>query len=159
MESSEIQMTTTVSKAVIALACMVVLAGCAGRNANPVQAIQPNDDTLTCEQVLTSMKLNTTELKGLVKESSSNRGKNVAAGVIGAVVFFPALFFMDTKNAADDEARALVRRNQVLFQRHNLMKCEPVLEDKNTEDYVIHWEQMSSESSSAANTNSPFGPK
>lgn len=129
------------------IACLVLattmLAGCAGRKANPVQAIQSNDEQLTCEQIVNTLKLNTVELKGLLKESSSNRGKTAAAGVIGTVIFFPALFFMDTKNAANAEARALVRRNQVLFRRHQIMKCTPALADKNTEEYVIHWEDIS----------------
>jgi hypothetical protein len=124
--------------ALISLVCF--LGACAGRQANPVQAIQSGDDKLSCEQIVAAMKFNTTEVKGLIGESSSTVGKNVAAGVAGAIIFFPALFFMDTKNAAGDEGRALVRRNQVLLKRHKLMECKPALEDKNTAEIIINWD-------------------
>jgi hypothetical protein len=117
------------------------LSACAGRQANTVAAIQPGDDTLTCDQIVATLKLNTITVKDLMGESSSTTGKNVAAGVAGAIIFFPALFFMDVKNAAGDEARALVRRNEVLFKRHQLLKCEPKLEDKNTAEIFLYWDQ------------------
>ena len=126
---------------VTAVAVVLFLAGCAGRQANPVVAIQSGDDRLTCEQIVTTLKLNTSEVKGLMAESSGTTGKNVAAGVVGAVIFFPMLFFMDTKNAAGDEARALVRRNEVLLKRHNLMNCSPPIENKNTDDLMLVWGQ------------------
>lgn len=123
------------------LSTALLLAGCAGRQANPVTAIQSGDERLTCEQIVTTLKLNTSEVKGLISESSSNTGKNVAAGVVGAVIFFPMLFFMDTKNAAGDEARALVRRNEVLYKRYNLMSCTPGIENKNTDEVILVWGQ------------------
>ena len=120
-------------------AIVLFLAGCAGRQANPVTAIQTGDERLTCEQITTTLKLNTSEIKGLMGESSSTTGKNVAAGVVGAVLFFPVLFFMDTKNAAGDEARALVRRNEVLYKRYNLSGCMPAIENKNSEEMILVW--------------------
>ena len=131
-----------------ALAMALLVAGCAGRQANPVTAIQSGDEKLTCEQIVTTLKLNTSEVKGLMGESSSNTGKNVAAGV-GAVIFFPMLFFMDTKNAAGDEARALVRRNEVLYKRHNLMSCTPGIENKNTDEIILVWGQPTDTSATA----------
>jgi hypothetical protein len=117
------------------------LSACAGRQANTVAAIQPGDDALTCDQIVATLKLNTITVRDLMGESSATTGRNVAAGVAGAIIFFPALFFMDTKNAAGDEARALVRRNEVLFKRHQLLKCEPKLEDKNTAEVFLYWNQ------------------
>lgn len=127
------------------------LAGCAGRQANPVSAIQSGDERLTCEQITTTLKLNTSEIKGLMGESSSTTGKNVAAGVVGAVLFFPVLFFMDTKNAAGDEARALVRRNEVLYKRYNLMSCTPAIENKNSEEMILVWGEPVAASTSKPN--------
>ena len=127
------------------------LAGCAGRQANPVSAIQSGDERLTCEQITTTLKLNTSEIKGLMGESSSTTGKNVAAGVVGAVLFFPVLFFMDTKNAAGDEARALVRRNEVLYKRYNLMSCTPAIENKNSEEMILVWGEPVAASASKPN--------
>jgi hypothetical protein len=104
------------------------------------------------------MRLNTTELKGLMSESSSTTGKNVAAGVAGAIIFFPALFFMDVKNAAGDEARALVRRNEVLLKRHNLMACKPEIENKNTPDIIVKWDTAAEASSQQANSTPDVAP-
>jgi hypothetical protein len=127
----------------IVVACFVFgLVACAGRQANTVASIQPGDDIMTCDQIVATIKLNTISVKDLMGESSSTVGKNVVAGVAGVIVFFPALFFMDAKNAAGDEARALVRRNEVLFKRHQLLKCEPAIEAKNTSEMFIFWDQQ-----------------
>ncbi len=124
-----------------------VLSACAGRAAKPVTAIQPQDDLLTCQQIITALKLNTVEIKGLIEQSNKNRGKTAAAGVIGTVVFFPALFFMDVKNAANKEAQALVRRNEVLHERYKLMQCKPEIEKKNTKDIILVWGQKANSTS------------
>ena len=126
---------------VLTLFC-AALAGCAGRAAAPVMAIQAGDEKLSCEQILVTLKLNSSEVRGLLGESKSTTGKNVAAGVAGAILFFPALFFMDVKNAAGDEARALVRRNEVLYKRYNLMACQPEIELKNTDDFILVWDSI-----------------
>lgn len=140
------------------LCAVVLLTACAGRQANPVQAIQSGDDRLNCDQIVAAMKLNTTELKGLMAESSSNTGKNVAAGAAGAIIFFPALFFMDVKNAAGDEARALVRRNEVLLKRHSLMTCKPEIENKNTPDIIVKWDTAAEASSQQASSTPNTAP-
>lgn len=131
-----------------------ILSGCAGRAAQPVAAIQPNDDQMNCLQIHNALKLNTVEIKGLLADSSSTRGKNVAAGVIGTIIFFPALFFMDTKNAAHDEAQALVRRNGVLFKRYKIMQCTPEMEEKNTEEVILLWDDAPKQADKADTTSS-----
>ena len=117
------------SKTISSLLMTAVLtAGCAGREAKVVPAIQPGDDGLGCAQLLEAMVLNTKEIQGLAKERNNDIAGNAVATVAGAFLLIP-WFFLDTKNAASQEARGLVRRNQVLAERYRLKNCSPKLED------------------------------
>jgi hypothetical protein len=112
-----------------------ILSGCAGRDAKVVQAIQSGDDTLNCPQILDAMVLNTKEIEGLAKERNGDIAGNVAATVTG-VFFIVPLLFIDAKNAASQEARGLVRRNQVLAERYHLKNCSPKIEEY-TENRIL----------------------
>lgn len=105
-----------------------LLIGCAGREAKVVPAIQPGDDGLGCSQLLDAMVLNTKEIQGLAYERNNDIAGNAVATVAGAFLLIP-WFFLDTKNAASQEARGLVRRNQVLAERYRLKSCSPKIED------------------------------
>ena len=50
----------------------------------------------------------------LAKEEGNKRGQDVAAGVAGAILFWPALFLMDFQDAAGTERKALESRDQYL---------------------------------------------
>ncbi|VAW01147.1 hypothetical protein MNBD_ALPHA07-2025 [hydrothermal vent metagenome] len=113
----------------------LVLAGCAGRNANPVAEVQPGDAALTCRQLSNEVQVNNQAIFGLIGEKKKSQGGNVAAGV-GAVIFLPALFFMNVKGAAGEEARAYQRRNQGLISRYNAKGCKPEIRTMTDADYV-----------------------
>ena len=111
-----------------AIVASSLLIGCAGREAKVVPAIQPGDDGLGCSQLLEAVVLNTKEIEGLAKERNNDIAGNAVATVAGAFLLIP-WFFLDTKNAASQEARGLVRRNQVLAERYRLKNCSPKIED------------------------------
>ncbi len=112
----------------------LVLAGCAGRKPNPVAEVQPGDASLTCQQLSSEVQVNNQAIFGLIGEKKKSQGGNVAAGV-GAVVFFPALLFMNLKGAAGEEARAYQRRNQGLISRYNAKGCKPEIKTVTDADY------------------------
>ncbi len=114
----------------------MVLSGCAGRKPNTVPEIQPGDATLNCQQLRNEVNVNNQAILGLIGEKKKTQGGNVAAGVAGAVVFFPALFFMNLKGAAGEEARAYQRRNQGLITRYKALNCKPEIRTMTDEDYV-----------------------
>lgn len=116
------------NKIISAIVASSLLIGCAGREAKVVPAIQTGDDGLGCSQLLEAMVLNTKEIQGLAKERNNDIAGNAVATVAGAFLLIP-WFFLDTKNAASQEARGLVRRNQVLAERYRLKNCSPKIED------------------------------
>ncbi len=113
----------------------LILSGCAGRKPNPVAEVQPGDATLTCQQLRSEVQVNNQAIFGLIGEKKKSQGGNVAAGV-GAVIFLPALFFLNVKGAAGEEARAYQRRNQGLIARYNAKSCKPEIKTMTDADYM-----------------------
>ena len=109
----------------LALAGLMVLTACAGRDPNPVAEIQNSDASLSCTQLRSEIGVNSQAVRGLVDEQQDKQTKNIVAGTAGAILFFPALFFMDLKGASGEEARAYQRRNQGLLNRYNSKGCRP----------------------------------
>lgn len=117
------------------LATSLVLSACAGRSPNPVSEVQDGDATLSCRELAQEVQVNNRAILGLMGEKRANEGRNVAAGVAGAIVFFPALFFMNVKGAAGEEARAYQRRNEGLIARYQTKGCKPEIKTASKEDY------------------------
>lgn len=103
----------------------VIVSGCAGRDANPVQTIQEGDAKLSCAELRQEIDISSQSMSRLIGDQKEVQGKNTAAVVVGAVVFFPALFFMNLKGAAKEEAKALQDRISGLADRHNAKGCKP----------------------------------
>lgn len=101
-----------IAAAGIALLC---LSACAGRAPNPVQIVQASDQSLTCEQIIAEAKYNNERLTDLAREEGWKVTQNVAAGVVGLVIW-PVWFGMDFQDAAGKEGKALSQRNEYLGQ-------------------------------------------
>jgi hypothetical protein len=95
-------------------ATCVLLAACAGRDPRPVSVVQPVDAMLDCTAIQAELAADEATKLGLDNESSATAAKNVAFGVTGMVLFWPALFAMDLKDAAGVEAKAMVQRESYL---------------------------------------------
>lgn len=106
-------------------AASLALSACAGREANPVQLIQPGDAQLSCSQLRQEVEINAQEISRLVNDQKKVSDNNAAAVATGAILFFPALFFMNLKGAAKEEASALLSRSEGLATRHNAKGCKP----------------------------------
>jgi len=89
----------------------VALLGCAGRKAEPVAVMEPYDDKLACEQIQAEISSNETQALQLSSQNESAHSNNVAIGVVGAILFWPALFALDTGDAEKVEMQALHDRN------------------------------------------------
>lgn len=122
-----------------------LLAGCAGRDPNPVAEVQDGDALLSCRQLAQEVEVNNRAILGLIGEQKKTEGNNVAAGVAGAIVFFPALFFMNVKGAAGEEARAYQRRNEGLIARYQTKGCKPEIQTATREDYEAALEAAEAE--------------
>jgi hypothetical protein len=95
--------------------CLLVapLAGCAGRAPQLVPLVQASDSTLSCDQIIAETKINNDKITNLATEQGWKVTQNVAAGVVGLVIW-PVWFGMDWQNAAGKEGEALSQRNEYL---------------------------------------------
>ena len=103
--------------------CAVTLSGCGGREAHPIAATAVTDSSLDCAAVQREFEANERQILVTVKERSQAQGKNIILGATGAILFFPALFFMDPKSPEKVEIDALRNRNNVLTEIARSKKC------------------------------------
>lgn len=100
-------------RAVVVCLLAPLLCGCAGRAPQLVPLVQASDQTLTCDQIIAETKINNEKISSLATEQGWKVTQNVAAGVVGLVIW-PVWFGMDWQNAAGKEGEALSQRNEYL---------------------------------------------
>lgn len=93
--------------------CLLGLSGCAGREPQLIQVVKVSDQQLTCDQIAAEVKFNNERITQLAEEEGWKVAQNVAAGVVGLVIW-PVWFGMDFQDAAGKEGMALSQRNQYL---------------------------------------------
>jgi hypothetical protein len=91
----------------------LVLSACAGRDPHPVAVVQPQDAQSDCAMIRAEIEANNVQVEKLADENHAKIAQNVAAGVVGVVVW-PVWFAMDAKGAAGTEMDALKARQQYL---------------------------------------------
>jgi hypothetical protein len=101
----------------------LLLAGCGGREAKPVPVTNVADVSLDCPAIGREFEANERQIVATLQEKDSAVAKNVVLGVTGAVIFFPALFFMDPKSPEKVEIDALRNRNRVLEDIARTKRC------------------------------------
>ncbi len=95
------------------MAIGLALAACAGRDAQPIATVQPQDASSDCAMINAEIQANNKRAEALASEQNAKVAQNVAAGVIGIVVW-PVWFAMDAKGAASTDAAALQARQEYL---------------------------------------------
>lgn len=95
------------------IALGVAISACAGRDPQPVATVQPQDAYSDCAMINAEIQANNARAEALAGEQNAKLAQNVAAGVVGVVVW-PMWFAMDTKGAAGTDAAALQARQQYL---------------------------------------------
>jgi hypothetical protein len=96
-----------------AMAVGLALSACAGRDPAPVASVQPQDAYSDCTMIRAEIEANNAKAKQLADEQGLKTAQNVAAGVVG-IVIWPVWFAMDAKGAAGTDATALAARQQFL---------------------------------------------
>jgi hypothetical protein len=91
----------------------VALAACAGRDPQPIATVQIQDQNATCAMISAEIQANNIKVQELADEQGLKVAQNVAAGVVGLVIW-PVWFAMDAKGAASKEVAALQARQQYL---------------------------------------------
>jgi hypothetical protein len=78
------------------------LSACAGRDPQPIATVQPQDAYSDCTMIRAEIEANNAKAAELANEQGMKVAQNVAAGVVGIVVW-PVWFGMDFKGAAGQE--------------------------------------------------------
>lgn len=102
----------------------LMLAGCAGRDAQQIATVQVQDANSDCAMITAEIQANNKRAEDLASERGLKVAQNVAAGVVGIVVW-PVLFAMDAKGAAGTEIDALKSRQEYLANLAAI-RCAPV---------------------------------
>jgi hypothetical protein len=105
---------------------MIFMAGCAGREAQPVKIYQRGDETSSCDELKRHASVH--EQMGVKKKEIKNKQTwNVVWVITGVFVIFP-FFFMDLKGAEEAELEALKQRYEHLWEIARDNECEWALE-------------------------------
>ena len=94
------------------LAMMILLGGCAGREAYPVQSYMPGDENKSCMILKAEMAQIESDIHKKLPKSDKTGG-NILLGA-GGVVIWPLWLFMDLKGADKIEMEAFQRRYNAL---------------------------------------------
>jgi len=94
-------------------ALLFLLVGCAGRAPELTPVVQSIDQYSNCDQIIAEIKANNQRMSDLATEEGLKVTQNVAAGVVGLIVW-PVWFGMDFQDAAGKEGKSLSQRNEYL---------------------------------------------
>ena len=95
---------------IVLVGAMLFAQGCGGRAAYPVQISQAGDYALQCNQLEAEMNRIRHEVQLKTGQKTTGDLADTALFAAGLVIFWPALFFMDLKNADKVELEALQSR-------------------------------------------------
>jgi uncharacterized protein YcfL len=101
-------------RALSIISVALTLVACAGRDAAPVATVQQQDAYSDCSMINAEIQANNRRAEELSSEQNTKVVQNVAAGVVGIVVW-PVWFAMDAKGAASTDAAALKARQEYLM--------------------------------------------
>lgn len=110
-------------KAILAIVVVVMVAGCAGREANLEAEIKPGDANLTCEQISAERTRIRSKVAKLIPETDKT-GANAALGVSGFFLAGVPWLFMDLSKAEQQEIQAYRDRDSHLEVLAIKKKCD-----------------------------------
>tara|TARA_R110001599_G_scaffold243206_4_gene442959 strand:+ start:1936 stop:2328 length:393 start_codon:yes stop_codon:yes gene_type:complete len=119
-------MTKNIKSNYVITSCLLVglLSACAGREPVLRDVAKTSDEDKSCTS-LHSESLNlAANARSKIEANKSRDGGDVAIGVAGALLFWPALFALDTKNADGHEGNNLVDRIEHLELIAENKKCD-----------------------------------
>lgn len=93
--------------------CGVFLAGCAGREANPVPIYLPGDESLSCTALKAEVANLQSEMQRILPKT--NKGVSNTLWATAGVFLIVPFFFMDLKDAEKIEFEALRQRHNRLL--------------------------------------------
>ena len=93
---------------------ILTLTACAGSPPRPVATHQFGDDKMTCAMLASEIQRTQVQIGQKKSAHDAKIGQNAVAIGLGAVLFWPALFFIDAKSDPKLEIDALLDRRDHL---------------------------------------------
>lgn len=118
-------------KSIVVFALLSLVVGCGGIFKPPPETLpqfSPLDADKNCLQIQTEMEKIKTELDKKREAVTQKRNANIALGVVGSIIFLPALFLMDYSDQELIEVMDWQRRYQVLTYFYSDKQCLPPLQ-------------------------------
>ena len=103
---------------------VLLLAGCALGAMPTVPLSQSGDNEKSCVELHDEVMSLAASAGRKIDANKERDGGDVALGVVGAILFWPALFAMDIKNADGKEANNLIDRIEYLRGIANRKDCD-----------------------------------
>lgn len=100
-----------------------MLGACAGRPANPTNVVQYTDDKMSCQQLAMAAEEEQSRAQVAYEADRSQEEKNAVIGTAGVLLFWPALFAMETGDHNLIEAQAHERRAEHLKRMRYEKDC------------------------------------
>lgn len=97
----------------LVLACCIFLAGCAGREANPIPVYLPGDEDLSCSALKSEVAQLQVDMQRILPKT--DKGLSNALWATAGVFFIVPFFFMDLKDAEKIEFEAMRQRHNRLL--------------------------------------------
>ena len=118
----------------IILALTIIVAGCAGRKANPIRAYKSTDEGMNCSEIKAEMSYVDSQISSLIPETEKT-GKNTVLGVTGWFLIVP-WFFMDLSDSEQHEVKAFQQRYMELDKQYAKRRCGTRSQNKTPENQV-----------------------
>lgn len=106
----------------ITIILLLSLTACMGRQATPTQSYQYGDEKQSCVDIDKEIDDINAKIAAYPPDSQRN-GSNFVLGAVGAVLFWPALFFIDPTEPEKVEIAAYKDRIETLEQVKEDRKC------------------------------------
>ena len=97
----------------VLMACCIFMAGCAGREANPIAIYLPGDENRSCEGLQAEVAQLQADMQRLLPKT--NKGVSNTLWATAGVFLIVPFFFMDLKDAEKIEFDAMRRRHNRLI--------------------------------------------
>src|SRR4051794_31137493 len=109
---------------IAASVCLLTLSACAGRDPNLPNVALASDQKYDCVALEAEVTANANTAKAKIASNNARDSGDIAIGIAGGLLFWPALFAIDTKNADGHEGNALIDRNDHLKQIALSKSCD-----------------------------------
>lgn len=106
------------------MAALCWLSGCMGTAPRRIESFQYGDESKSCQMLQSEVSECESKIKALEGKRKSKVGGNIALGIVGGILFWPALFFIDAKSDENAEIEGFQQRRKSLASIAQDKGCE-----------------------------------